>query len=285
MEKSSEINTFINSEEEGKAELDLTEKKLEKLSEKHIKKENREFILKMNLSKNQFYEITDDFLDFRNLVCLDMTENYLENITNLHYLVNLEILILAKNFISDIGNVLSSLQNLQFLDLCFNKLFVNDLLVKNLAQNKNLFSLSLRGNLNYHFEKVKIKCLELTENLEILDTVTIFHKRHEKIIINNTVDYKTKKGEKVKIKTLKDYMNVRIKDLEENKDSDATNNVDSSQDYKKVFFKDKGNNKVKGTANLKDSYVEEIKARVSNKKLHPKSFYYFSNSLNINHLK
>jgi len=270
MEKSSNTqNTYTtNSEDEANGELELTEKKLEKISEKEIKKENREFILKLNLSMNQFYEITNDFLDFRNLVSLDMTE------------VNLEILILSKNLISDIGNVLSSLQNLQFLDLCFNKLTVNDMLLKNLAHNRNLFSLSLRGNINYNFEKVKIKCLELTENLEILDTHTIFHKRNEKIIINSAVDYKTKKGEKVKIKTLKDYMSIRIKDYEENENFYNTKNLDSSQNYQKVFFRDRR------SENLKDSYVEEIQARVSNKKLHPKSFYYFSNSLNINkHLK
>lgn len=280
MEKSSN-NTFTNTDDEGIEEIELIDKKLENISEKHIRKEKREFILKLNLSKNQFYEITDDFLDFRNLVCLDMTENYLENITNLHYLVNLEILILSKNFISDIGNVLTSLQNLQFLDLCFNKLIVNDLLVRTISQNKNLFSLSLRGNINYDFEKVKIKCLELTENLEILDTITIYHKRHDKIIIDNHIDYKTKKGKKVKIKTLKDYMNVRIKDLEENNlfdNNESTNKNDFSEDisYNDRFIKKN---------NFKDSYVEEIKNRNSNLKMHPKSYYYYSNSMDFNKMK
>lgn len=241
---------------EGQEIVELIDKNLIALSDDLIKKKDREFILRLNLSKNQFYEITDCFLDFRNLVSLDMTENYLENITNLHYLVNLEILILAKNFISNIGNVLTSLENLQFLDLCFNKMVVNDMLMKTLAQNKNLFSLSLRGNLNYDFEKIKIKCLEMTDNLEILDTIVIYNRRPEKIALDSHIDYKTKKGEKVKIKTLKDYMNVRMTDLNE---------------------KEKERNNAKNN----DSYIEQIKNRNNKKKLQPRSYYYYSNLMNI----
>jgi len=272
-------NSFTNTADEGNEEIELINKKIENLNEKLIKKKEREFVLKLNLSKNQFYEITDDFLDFKNLVSLDMTENYLENITNLYYLVNLEILILAKNFISNIGNVLTSLQNLQFLDLCFNKLVVNDTIIKSLGQNRNLFSLSLRGNINYDFEKVKIKCLEHTEKLEMLDTIVIYQNRDKKVIINNTINYCTKKGEKVKIKTLKDYMNVRIKDLEENENFNIDEDYSSNNNEQERNYDRQRNNKNKLI--LKDSYIENLKARKNNIHLNPKSYYYYSNSMNI----
>ncbi len=300
-------NSIPNTDEDGKNDLELISKKLENLSEKQIKKEDREFILRINLSKNQFYEITDVFLDFRNLVSLDMTENYIENITNLYFLVNLEILMLAKNFISKIGNVLSSLQKLQFLDLSFNKIIVDDVLIKTLSQNKNLFSLSLRGNINYNFEKVKNWCLEFTDNLEMLDTLVIYHKKSEKVIFNNTVDYKTKKGENFKIKTLKDYMKIRLKDIEQNEheklyDEEENNNYNIRKNFRSnvnferpaAYLSHRSNNILnsddrkdtnKNEFNQKDDYIENLKNKKGNKILQPKSFYYYSNIININQFK
>jgi len=168
------------------------------------------------------------------------------------------------------GNVLSSLQKLQFLDLCYNKIEVDDMLIKTLAQNMNLFSLSLRGNENYDFEKTRVKCLEFTKNLEILDTITIFNnnKKTEKLF-NSTVDVKSKKGGKVKVKTLKDYMDFKIRDYEENENSfNDTNNNDSN------FVGNNNYNKEK------DSYIENLLMRKKGS-INPKSFYYYSNSVNF----
>lgn len=248
-------------------ELELIQRDLESLSEKYISEENAEFLQKLNLNKNRFYEIPENFINFKNLVYLDMTENYLENITNIYYLGNLEVLILSKNFITSIGNVLTSLQKLQFLDLCYNKLVIDDMLIKTLAQNSNLFSLSIRGNENYDFEKVRIKCLENTKNLEILDTITIYNnnKITENLLFNSTVDVKSKKGGKVKVKTLKDYMDFKIKDYEENEDS-ISNDNDSN------FKGNKNKNK--------DTYIENLLMR-NKRSINPKSFYYYSNSSNF----
>lgn len=268
-------NSEIN--QEPMEELEIIQGGLENLSEKYIKEENAEFLQKLTLQKNRFIEIPDNFINFSNLVYLDMTENYLENITNLYYLNNLEVLILSKNFINNIGNVLTSLQKLQFLDLCYNKLDIDDMLIKTISQNTNLFSLSLRGNDNYDFEKVRIKCLEYTKNLEILDTITIFtsNKKSENLIFNSTVDVKSKKGERVKVKTLKDYMDFKIRDYEENEDSYTENSNSNTNNYDSNF-----NSNLNKKSKTKDSYIENLLAK-NKKSINPKSFYYYSNSVNF----
>ena len=182
-------------------------------------------IQKIKLSNNKISNISQ-FLNFSNLVYLDLGHNVLQKIENLSPLQNLEILILSYNNIKSIGFNLVALKKLQHLDLGFNLLEVNDgSLIKTLKFNPELISLVLSGNIDYNFETCKYICLEVLNKLDFLDTVQLVDSKKKKYK-SSYVEVKGSKGKKVKVRTLKDYIKFKQDDIKEKENENSQNEKD-----------------------------------------------------------
>ena len=180
---------------------------------------NNQQYQKIILSHNLLTEIKEFFI-FPKLIYLDLSFNRIQKLENFSPLRELEILILSNNFISEIYRALFPLRKLQHLDLSNNRIdIINSSIISSLQENKELFSLLLKGNINYDFQKIKFLCLEKLEKLSFLDAV--------KIISNSNIDLNKDikkafititgiKGNDKKISTLKEYIKFKKNDLKNN---------------------------------------------------------------------
>ena len=189
-----------------------------------------EQIQKIKLSNNKISNISQ-FLNFSNLVYLDLGHNTLHKIENLSPLQNLEILILSYNNIKSIGFNLVALKKLQHLDLGFNLLEVNDgSLIKTLKFNPELISLVLSGNIDYNFETCKYICLEVLNKLDFLDTVQLVDSKKKKYR-SSYVEVKGSKGKKVKVRRLRDYIKFKQDDLKEKENGNDNSQKEKDEKY------------------------------------------------------
>ena len=187
-------------------------------------------IQKIKLSNNKISNISQ-FLNFSNLVYLDLGHNTLHKIENLSPLQNLEILILSYNNIKSIGFNLVALKKLQHLDLGFNLLEVNDgSLIKTLKFNPELISLVLSGNIDYNFETCKYICLEVLNKLDFLDTVQLVDSKKKKYR-SSYVEVKGSKGKKVKVRRLRDYIKFKQDDLKEKENENENSQKEKDEKY------------------------------------------------------
>ena len=206
---------------------------------------------KIILSHNLLTEINEFFI-FPRLIYLDLSFNQIQKLENFAPLSELEILILSNNFIREIYRAFFPLRKLQHLDLSHNRIDIpNSSIISSLKENKELFSLLLKDNINYDFQKVKFLCLEKLEKLTFLDAI--------KIVSNTNIDLNKKikkafvtvqgiKGNDKKICTLKEYIKFKKNDLENNE-----------KDYKENFNDNK----------------ERINLNISKLNQGTKSSYYF----------
>ena len=171
---------------------------------------------KINLSHNFLTEINEFFI-FPKLIYLDLSFNQIERLENFSPLSELEILILSNNFIRDIYKSLFPLKKLQHLDLSNNRIDIeNSSIISALKENKELFSLLLKENINYDFQKVKYMCLEKLEKLIFLDAIKIVSNTNielNKEIKKSFITVKGIKGNGQKISTLKEYIKFKKDDL------------------------------------------------------------------------
>ena len=180
---------------------------------------NNDQYQKIILSHNLLTEIKEFFI-FPKLIYLDLSFNQIQKLENFSPLSELEILILSNNFIREIYRALFPLRKLQHLDLSNNRLDLqNNSIISSLKENKELFSLLLKGNINYDFQKAKFLCLEKLEKLNFLDAIKIVS--NSKIDLNKDIKkaYVTItgiKGNDKKICTLKEYIKFKKNDLENN---------------------------------------------------------------------
>ena len=210
---------------------------------------------KIILSHNLLTEINEFFI-FPRLIYLDLSFNQIQKLENFAPLSELEILILSNNFIREIYRAFFPLRKLQHLDLSHNRIDIpNSSIISSLKENKELFSLLLKENINYDFQKVKFLCLEKLEKLTFLDAI--------KIVSNTSIDLNKKikkafvtvqgiKGNDKKICTLKDYIKFKKDDLKNNE---------------KVYKENMDDNK------------ERINQNISKLNQGTKSSYYFLNFL------
>ena len=210
---------------------------------------------KIILSHNLLTEINEFFI-FPRLIYLDLSFNQIQKLENFAPLSELEILILSNNFIREIYRAFFPLRKLQHLDLSHNRIDIpNSSIISSLKENKELFSLLLKDNINYDFQKVKFLCLEKLEKLTFLDAI--------KIVSNTSIDLNKKikkafvtvqgiKGNDKKICTLKDYIKFKKDDLKNNE---------------KVYKENMDDNK------------ERISQNISKLNQGTKSSYYFLNFL------
>ena len=113
---------------------------------------NNDQYQKIILSHNLLTEIKEFFI-FPKLIYLDLSFNQIQKLENFSPLSELEILILSNNFISEIYRALFPLRKLQHLDLSNNRIdILNSSIISSLQENKELFSLLLKGNINYEIK-------------------------------------------------------------------------------------------------------------------------------------
>ena len=192
-----------------------TNKNIEDISTIDELMNKMEQIQKIKLSNNKISNISQ-FLNFSNLVYLDLGHNSLQKIENLSPLQNLEILILSYNNIKTIG---------------FNLLEVNDgSLIKTLKFNPELISLVLSGNIDYNFETCKYICLEVLNKLDFLDTVQLVDTKKKKYR-SSYVEVKCPKGKKVKVRRLRDYIKFRQDDLNQNENNNDNSEKEKDEKY------------------------------------------------------
>ena len=207
-----------------------TNKNIEDISTIDELMNKMEQIQKIKLSNNKISNISQ-FLNFSNLVYLDLGHNTLHKIENLSPLQNLEILILSYNNIKSIGFNLVALKKLQHLDLGFNLLEVNDgSLIKTLKFNPELISLVLSGNIDYNFETCKYICLEVLNKLDFLDTVQLVDTKKKKYR-SSYVEVKCPKGKKVKVRRLRDYIKFKQDDLKEKENENDNSQKEKDEKY------------------------------------------------------
>ena len=187
---------------------------------------------KIILSHNLLTEINEFFI-FPRLIYLDLSFNQIQKLENFSPLSELEILILSNNFIREIYRAFFPLRKLQHLDLSHNRIDIpNSSIISSLKENKELFSLLLKDNINYDFQKVKFLCLEKLEKLTFLDAI--------KIVSNTSIDWNKKikkafvtvqgiKGNDKKICTLKDYIKFKKDDLKNN-EKEYKENMDDNKE-------------------------------------------------------
>ena len=187
---------------------------------------------KIILSHNLLTEINEFFI-FPRLIYLDLSFNQIQKLENFAPLSELEILILSNNFIREIYRAFFPLRKLQHLDLSHNRIDIpNSSIISSLKENKELFSLLLKDNINYDFQKVKFLCLEKLEKLTFLDAI--------KIVSNTNIDVNKKikkafvtvqgiKGNDKKICTLKDYIKFKKDDLKNN-EKEYKENMDDNKE-------------------------------------------------------
>ena len=187
---------------------------------------------KIILSHNLLTEINEFFI-FPRLIYLDLSFNQIQKLENFAPLSELEILILSNNFIREIYRAFFPLRKLQHLDLSHNRIDIpNSSIISSLKENKELFSLLLKDNINYDFQKVKFLCLEKLEKLTFLDAI--------KIVSNTNIDINKKikkafvtvqgiKGNDKKICTLKDYIKFKKDDLKNN-EKEYKENMDDNKE-------------------------------------------------------
>ena len=187
---------------------------------------------KIILSHNLLTEINEFFI-FPRLIYLDLSFNQIQKLENFAPLSELEILILSNNFIREIYRAFFPLRKLQHLDLSHNRIDIpNSSIISSLKENKELFSLLLKDNINYDFQKVKFLCLEKLEKLTFLDAI--------KIVNNTSIDLNKKikkafvtvqgiKGNDKKICTLKDYIKFKKDDLKNN-EKEYKENMDDNKE-------------------------------------------------------
>ena len=187
---------------------------------------------KIILSHNLLTEINEFFI-FPRLIYLDLSFNQIQKLENFSPLSELEILILSNNFIREIYRAFFPLRKLQHLDLSHNRIDIpNSSIISSLKENKELFSLLLKDNINYDFQKVKFLCLEKLEKLTFLDAI--------KIVSNTNIDLNKKikkafvtvqgiKGNDKKICTLKDYIKFKKDDLKNN-EKEYKENMDDNKE-------------------------------------------------------
>ena len=193
---------------------------------------NNDKYQKINLSHNLLTEINEFFI-FPRLIYLDLSFNQIQKLENFSPLSELEILILSNNFIREIYRAFFPLRKLQHLDLSHNRIDIpNSSIISSLKENKELFSLLLKDNINYDFQKVKFLCLEKLEKLTFLDAI--------KIVNNTSIDLNKKikkafvtvqgiKGNDKKICTLKDYIKFKKDDLKNN-EKEYKENMDDNKE-------------------------------------------------------
>ena len=187
---------------------------------------------KIILSHNLLTEINEFFI-FPRLIYLDLSFNQIQKLENFSPLSELEILILSNNFIREIYRAFFPLRKLQHLDLSHNRIDIpNSSIISSLKENKELFSLLLKDNINYDFQKIKFLCLEKLEKLTFLDAI--------KIVSNTNIDLNKKikkafvtvqgiKGNDKKICTLKDYIKFKKDDLKNN-EKEYKENMDDNKE-------------------------------------------------------
>ena len=187
---------------------------------------------KIILSHNLLTEINEFFI-FPRLIYLDLSFNQIQKLENFSPLSELEILILSNNYIREIYRAFFPLRKLQHLDLSHNRIDIpNSSIISSLKENKELFSLLLKDNINYDFQKVKFLCLEKLEKLTFLDAI--------KIVSNTNIDINKKikkafvtvqgiKGNDKKICTLKDYIKFKKDDLKNN-EKEYKENMDDNKE-------------------------------------------------------
>ena len=187
---------------------------------------------KIILSHNLLTEINEFFI-FPRLIYLDLSFNQIQKLENFAPLSELEILILSNNFIREIYRAFFPLRKLQHLDLSHNRIDIpNSSIISSLKENKELFSLLLKDNINYDFQKVKFLCLEKLEKLTFLDAI--------KIVSNTSIDLNKKikkafvtvqgiQGKDKKICTLKDYIKFKKDDLKNN-EKEYKENMDDNKE-------------------------------------------------------
>lgn len=187
---------------------------------------------KIILSHNLLTEINEFFI-FPRLIYLDLSFNQIQKLENFAPLSELEILILSNNFIREIYRAFFPLRKLQHLDLSHNRIDIpNSSIISSLKENKELFSLLLKDNINYDFQKIKFLCLEKLEKLTFLDAI--------KIVSNTNIDLNKKikkafvtvqgiKGNDKKIYTLKDYIKFKKDDLKNN-EKEYKENMDDNKE-------------------------------------------------------
>ena len=117
--------------------------------------------------------------------------------------------------------MLVCLKRLQHLDLSFNQIDTsNDSFIRTLKFNSELVSLILKGNIEYKFDEIKYKCLEILPKVEYLDTEQIINNKKKDSWSKNRKTYiiaKGIKGNKKKCKNIMDYVKFKQKDLADNK--------------------------------------------------------------------
>jgi Leucine-rich repeat (LRR) protein len=209
-------------------QYDLSNRQIEDIDDDEFIIENGKKLEKLSLANNNFTEFTKSFLNLSGLIFLDLSNNKLTKISNIKNCVLLEVLILSNNEIKTISGELGFLRNLQHLDLSFNKLYIADSTIKSLAANMDLISLCLCGNLNFQFNEIKYKCLEWLKKLEFLENTQIFFKKENNAKRVN-IQVSTKSGDKKQIRTIKEYIKLKMNDYENNSDLYKTENNYSKQ--------------------------------------------------------
>ena len=156
-------------------------KSLSEINDENLYKNQLKY-QKLIFANNNLWDISE-FFGFENVVYLDLNHNSLQKLAPLSSLPNLEILILANNSIKSIGFMLVCLKRLQHLDLSFNQIDTsNDSFIRTLKFNSELVSLILKGNIEYKFDEIKYKCLEILPKVEYLDTEQIINNKKKEII-------------------------------------------------------------------------------------------------------
>jgi len=192
----------------------MTKKNLEDIAE--IIEDNYERFENLNFSCNNFKEISPIFQNFENLIYLDMSQNRISKIDNLYCCYKLEVLNLSCNQLKFISSNFNKLKNLTNLNLKYNQLFLNDSMIKTFKDNPKLVSLSLEGNVNYNFEDIKYKCIDMLDKIQYLDDVKIFNRIQKKVLPPVNISVSMKKGNNVNIRKIKDYIKIKKKDYNEN---------------------------------------------------------------------
>lgn len=193
---------------------------------------NNDKYQKINLSHNLLTEINEFFI-FPRLIYLELSFNQIQKLENFAPLSELEILILSNNFIREIYRAFFPLKKLQHLDLSNNRIDIEkSSIISALKENKELFSLLLKDNINYDFQKVKFLCLEKLEKLTFLDAIRIVTNTNidlNKNIKKSFVTVHGIKGNEKKICTLKDYIKFKKNDLKNN-EKEYNENMDNNKE-------------------------------------------------------
>ena len=114
-------------------------------------------------NEKDFFRGIDDFSPYASIVTkVDFSRNRLKEIPNIFSLINLECLYLASNYIESIPEGIKMLENLQILDLSFNKVTKFPAILTSLKELKSLF-------LHHNFIRyIKNNTLSKIEKLEVV---------------------------------------------------------------------------------------------------------------------